>query len=236
MYDDASPDGSAGIVEGFDDPRLRFVRNRTNLGAEGNWNRCLENVNGSYFLLVPGDDLLDPEYLARKVAVFQDPANEDVVLVGCDRTIIDRQDRVFMKRRFPGSPGVHNARGVIRKIVRKGTNVIGEPGAALVRADVALKVGSYRARPGYLIDADFWVRVLQFGDYYNLAEPLCSFRVSNDSWSARIGLRQYREFKEFLDHMQSEKLAPFRRIDFMMGEAMALVNLCGRVAVFKLMS
>ena len=46
VIDDQSPDGTRELVAGFADVRIRYFRNETNLGPEGNWNRCLVEAEG----------------------------------------------------------------------------------------------------------------------------------------------------------------------------------------------
>ena len=65
--------------------------------------------------------------------------------------------------------------------MRWGTNLIGEPGAVLFRRDLALKVGGFYAENPYVIDLDYWLRLLAQGDAYYLDQPLASFRVNPGS-------------------------------------------------------
>jgi glycosyltransferase involved in cell wall biosynthesis len=48
IIDNASTDRTAEIISGFEDPRLRSLRNEKNLGMMGNWNRCLEEARGEF--------------------------------------------------------------------------------------------------------------------------------------------------------------------------------------------
>jgi len=57
IVDDCSPDETAAVVASYADERIRFIRNTTTLGPEGNWNRCLNEALGRYIKLLPQDDL-----------------------------------------------------------------------------------------------------------------------------------------------------------------------------------
>lgn len=55
------------IVRQFDDPRIRYFKNDKNCGAENvvdNWNICLSNAVGDYFVLMGDDDEMMPDYLS----------------------------------------------------------------------------------------------------------------------------------------------------------------------------
>ena len=64
VVDDCSPDASAAVVERFADPRVRYVRNRENLGVPENLNRAFSLARGEFLLLLEDHDLLAPAFLA----------------------------------------------------------------------------------------------------------------------------------------------------------------------------
>ena len=51
IVNDASPQDLDSIVSKYDDPRIRYYKNKVGFGAEhvvGNWNKCLEYATGDY--------------------------------------------------------------------------------------------------------------------------------------------------------------------------------------------
>jgi len=60
IFDNASTDGTEDICRGFakTDPRVRYTRNASNLGADPNYNLCLGDAKGRYFKWAAHDDLL----------------------------------------------------------------------------------------------------------------------------------------------------------------------------------
>ena len=42
---------------------IRFIRNKTNLGMFGNWNKCLESAKGKYVSILNDDDLLNYNFV-----------------------------------------------------------------------------------------------------------------------------------------------------------------------------
>ena len=60
IVDDCSPEPLREIVEQFDDPRIEFVRNETNLGRENlvrQWNHSISFAKGDYIVLAADDDI-----------------------------------------------------------------------------------------------------------------------------------------------------------------------------------
>jgi hypothetical protein len=207
------------------------------LGPDGNWNRCLELARGRYFKLLPQDDLLAPTCLADQVAVLERDSAEKVALVFCARTILDARDRAIMTRGYPQrASGTIAARTVIRQCVRRGTNVIGEPGGVMFRRKLATAAGKFDATIGYVLDLDYWVRLLLHGDAYYLAAPLASFRVSSVSWSVRIGARQSLEYQLFIKKLMADPRYSATGADVFAGKIMAKVNAVLRSVLYRFLA
>lgn len=65
VVDDCSPEPLREIVEAFDDPRIRYVRNEKNLGGENlvrQWNHCITFAKGDYIVLAADDDIYRPTF------------------------------------------------------------------------------------------------------------------------------------------------------------------------------
>jgi glycosyltransferase involved in cell wall biosynthesis len=69
--DDCSPDNTKEVVQSFDDPRIKYIRNESNLGALRNYNRGISLSSGRYIWLISADDYLrTPHVLKRYVDVL----------------------------------------------------------------------------------------------------------------------------------------------------------------------
>lgn len=233
VVDDNSKDGTAELVEAYGDPRIRVIRNPANLGPEGNWNRALQLASGKYVKLLPQDDLLLPLSLAKQVAALEDDKDENIALVFGAREIIGPTGRILARRGFKGTSGRIPAKTLLRDCVRRGTNVIGEPGALLFRRKLAERVGRFDGQQGYVIDLDYWIRLLAHGDAWYLAEPVSSFRVSGGSWSVAIGSKQSRQYTDFIARMNAAGLVSGSRADIAIGKMNALINNALRLMFYK---
>jgi len=72
VSDNASPDGTAGVVRHFLDQgvAIRYIRNETNLGADRNILQCFLEATGNYVWLFSDDDFLQPGTVQRILAVI----------------------------------------------------------------------------------------------------------------------------------------------------------------------
>lgn len=223
IFDDCSTDATVEMITRYGDPRLRFERNPVNLGPERNWNRCLERASGKYIKLLPSDDLLYPTCLTRQVEILERPEHAGVALVYCARDVIDRQSRKRITARFPYR-GRLAAGDLARANFRWGMNVIGEPGAVLFRAELARKAGCFDASIPYIVDLDYWLRLLHFGDAYAIDESLCAFRLTGQNWSVRLGGSRRRDYVAFLRKTHASRRFPISRLDLAHGIARAYLN------------
>jgi glycosyltransferase involved in cell wall biosynthesis len=72
------------VVESFADPRVRYVKNSTNLGHPNIFGKCLDLINCEYFMLYGDDDELLPESL--ELFVHHLESNHEISVVhGMDK-------------------------------------------------------------------------------------------------------------------------------------------------------
>lgn len=228
VVDNHSTDGTEALVARYTDSRIRFLRNERNLGAEANWNRCLEQARGTYIKLLPHDDMLAPDCLRRQVEALEQDRDGRLALAFCARTVVNAAGRPLMRRGYRRSGDGAIAGEVLRRqCLRRGTNLLGEPGAVLFRRALAQRVGGFDGEIGYVIDLDYWFRLLQHGDAWYSAEALASFRVTSGSWSAQVGRSQGEAFRRFL------KKTGARGVDLLAGSVMGRVNGLVRMAFYR---
>ena len=234
VLDDNSPDDTEAVVAKFSDERVRYVRNSSNLGPEGNWNKCLELAQGKYFKLLPHDDLLAPDCLEKQVEVLEQDTTDDIGLVFGSRQIIGPDGRTLMTRGLGrAKAGRIDGLMLVKRCVRSGTNQIGEPGNGLFRTAMIKRVGSYDATYPYLVDLDYWFRILICGAAYYTATHSSSFRVSKGSWSVAIGGKQYHDFKGFVDKFHADARYRISTTDRAIGLVKARINTLARAIFYR---
>ena len=80
------------LSKSFADPRIRYFRHAENIGPTNNWNFCLNEARGSYFLLLHDDDLIDHDFIdvCMKAANY----STDIGIIRTGTRIIDSQGGV----------------------------------------------------------------------------------------------------------------------------------------------
>jgi glycosyltransferase involved in cell wall biosynthesis len=98
ICDNASTDDTEAICRKYaeQDNRIRYVRNRVNLGGGPNNTRVFELSRGEYFKIANHDDICHPEFLEQCVRVLDD--RPDVVCAFPQTVDIDPSDDILRER------------------------------------------------------------------------------------------------------------------------------------------
>jgi len=233
VLDNASTDKTLEILGPFKDSRLRIIRQASNIGAAANFNAALHEARGEWVKVLCADDLLYPDCLKKQMAETARDEGGRPVLLCSARDIIDATGRRWMRRRFPGRCGRVSGAEAIRRSVRAGTNLFGEPAAVLMHRETALKAGGFDPAWRFCTDLDLWVRILQHGDLYADSGALCAFRVSAQSWSMALGHLQAEEFYSWMARRQLDGLLKATRLEMAAGRLNARLLMAQRRVFYK---
>lgn len=233
VCDDGSTDDTLERVGRIDDARIRVVASGERAGAAANFQRAVGHAQGEYVKLLCQDDLIYADCLETQVAALRAGAEAGVVMVAAQRDIVDDDDRVIYRGRgWRGAAGVVSGSWAMRANVRAGTNLIGEPSAVLLVREVFAAAGGFDPSQAYMIDLDAWMRVLDRGDLSYVPRPLCTFRVSDSSWSAQLARQQARQARDVLRALHATHPTVVTRTDLALGLCKPTLLSVARRAVF----
>jgi len=183
IVDNCSTDGTLEVVKGFSDPRIRLHVNSSNLGMVGNWNRSVELATGEYIKFLSHDDLLDATCLEEQIDGFLQQKHENIGIVTCKKRVINQNGKNVMPGfGLRGQSRIISGGVAIRKSIRSGRNVIGEPSVVLIKTS-ALKAAGPFELPEFTPDIKMWFEILQKNDLYFIDKTLASYRISKRSTS-----------------------------------------------------
>ncbi len=196
ISDDCSTDSTLQIINQYEDVRIKIYTSTKNQGIEKNWNKALQKCSGDYIKMIGADDVLENDCIEKQLKILQnDPS---ISLVSSYKNIINAKGKRILSIKFPWKTGKTNGIKAVRASIKKGTNIIGEPGIGMFPAKILQKTGLYNGQNPYLIDMDLWCRLLLHGDLFVIDEYLFNFRVSKSSISNSLGFKQYKYFIEFV--------------------------------------
>lgn len=213
VRDNGSTDGSAEVVRGFDDPRIRLERAETTVPLEENWARTVALATGEFVKIVCADDVLAPGTLRSQTEVLR--ADPTLALAAGRTDMIDAEDRVLFTGRHLPRPllGTRSETEVCRAVVRHGGNPIGPPAAATFRRAHFEAIGGFRPELVFCMDLDLWVRLCAMGGLHGDPRTGASFRVHPGSASAATSREQFASQREFTRRLAARTDAGVRRRD-----------------------
>ena len=202
IRDNGSTDGTSGVVAGFDDPRIRYIRSEGTLPLPANWRATVGQARGELIKVVCADDLISPDCLASQATLLEDPT---VALVACRRDFIDGNGDVLNRNAgLPGLLGRHGVSEVARTAVRFGINPVGEPACVMFRRKDYDAIGGFDGSNVFVMDIDAWLRILTRGDMFGQSESHAAFRMWTESFSNSHNRQQLDDHIRFLRRVAND--------------------------------
>jgi glycosyltransferase involved in cell wall biosynthesis len=194
VTDDGSTDDSVAIAQGFSDPRLRILTHPP-LGIAGNWNHGLDRARAPWLKVLPQDDLLHPDALARARCLLR-RTRDPVFYFSRRRVIYDAHDAwsrewvrhyACLDEALQPLDRVNAGPVLVRRWARRGLreNRVGEPVATLLPTALARSLGGFSEGLQQDLDYALWMRLMVRGDVCFEPEPLCSYRLHAESATRR---------------------------------------------------
>lgn len=92
VSDNCSEDNTQDIMHSIQDNRLKYYRQESNIGPNGNFNFCLQQATGKYFLLFHDDDAIDPDFITTCISAIKPDQEAGIVFTGV--RVVDENDCV----------------------------------------------------------------------------------------------------------------------------------------------
>jgi glycosyltransferase involved in cell wall biosynthesis len=176
VVDDASADSTAEILAAIDDPRLRVLRNDSQLGLAGALNRGLDEARGAYVARLDADDVALPRRLELQLARIR--RAPPVAIVGSGALEMDVGGRVGRSHAMPAGP-------VRTRWAALFSSPFLHPTVLVEREALDRNGLRYDTSFEESEDYDLWSRLLALADGDNLPDPLVLYRVHAEQASQR---------------------------------------------------
>ncbi|MBS1957751.1 MAG: glycosyltransferase family 92 protein [Cyanobacteria bacterium SZAS-4] len=188
ISDDRSDDSSCDIIKEYAsrDRRINWWINEKRLGLFANYNRCIEKSRGEFIKPFAQDDVCKKELIAELVALMHE--HPEISLAASRRLEIDEfGDEITVNRAaelvdYLGYKRVYQGEEVISACLDYTLiNLVGEPCAVMFKNSETGEGFSTTYR--HVGDIEYWLRILESGDFGLIEKPLVSFRKHKGSTS-----------------------------------------------------
>lgn len=211
VFDNQSTDNSQKIILDFKKrfPFIELHLNEVNIGAEGNFSRCIEAAEGDYTALVHADDLYEKNFISKSVEVLD--ANPSCVATSCAALEINESEENIGSRLVPSEIARNEvtilSNEELLKLVFKYGNFITCP-SVMVRSEIyCKKIKTWKGNVYKTsADLDVWLRLSQLGSFAFINLELIRYRVAEASYSYRVAKKRTTKHDIFLvlDHYKNE--------------------------------
>ncbi len=82
VSDNCSTDHTERLVKQYRDNRIRYFKQPENIGLKNNFNFCVQQAKGRYFLLLCDDDLIDSDFIETCASALEGSKEAGVVVTG----------------------------------------------------------------------------------------------------------------------------------------------------------
>jgi Glycosyl transferase family 2 len=184
VMDDQSPDNTPEVARSYTDPRVRHIRNETNLGHLRNYNRGIELSQGKYVWLISADDRLRRNHALEKYAALMD-AHDEVGYCFCPGyALLDQKETRLLEYSHHGdSDAIFDGREFLCGLLKDNT-VLAASG--MVRKALYDRYGAFPLDLPYAGDWYLWCLFALYSDVGYLAEPLVNYREHQMSITTSI--------------------------------------------------
>ena len=184
ILDNCSTDSTASIIFDIKDDRIRYIKNKENIGALNNFSKCISQAYGEYFVLLPHDDLLMPGFISNYVEKLED---KSIGLVYSSVKIINAEGRFLYSRIIHKKNLKFNSEEAIEDLFKNFMPIQ----LAMVRTTILKNVGGFDGDYGIFTDAQLWLKVFLdgWGCFY-LSNPYnCHRTHANQGQAAFLQLK-----------------------------------------------
>ncbi|MDE3109156.1 MAG: glycosyltransferase, partial [Acidobacteriota bacterium] len=178
-----SPDNTPEVVQSCHDPRLKHVRNETNIGHPRNVNKGIAMASGKYVWLVSADDfLISPHALARYVEVME--RNPQVGYVFSRATTAQHASgaREIPSWAYAGTTDhIWKRPTFLKRLIRNNCLIMS---SVMARKECYENVGMFALDMPHANDWYLWCNLALRYDVAYLAEPMACCRIHGESLTA----------------------------------------------------
>ncbi len=187
VSDNCSTDHTESLVREFGDPRIRYFRQERNIGANANFNFCLAQARGSYFLLFLDDDQIDSDFIETCMDAVQDRIDVGIVRTGT-RTI-DEEGRVIGERPNRAS-GLSFCELLFAWFSNQTTFYLC---STLINTEGLREVGGFRSRHNLFQDVGAELKVAARYGRVDVEEVKAGFRIHQANMGSAAKIRAWCE-------------------------------------------
>jgi glycosyltransferase involved in cell wall biosynthesis len=209
VADNCSPDNTREVVASYADRRIRYFRHETGMKPNDNFNFCLQQANGTYFLLLHDDDKIDPDFLDTCMRTAGYDTRAGIIRTGT--RIINAQGTVIDEGRNRVA-GLSTADFILGWFTGKTSLYLC---STLYNTEGLRSIGGLHSRHNLFQDVAATIKVAAAMGRVDIEQPMASARQHGGKWTHVARIREWcedsLELLDLLCELAQEKQIEVRR-------------------------
>lgn len=181
IIDNHSDDNTQKVLRQFGDIRIRYIRNKKNIGMMNNWNKCIKLAKGSYIVILGDDDILRPNFIEESLKVH-DKYDLGFSFSHCNK--VDKKGEVIIRWGYNYPPqGLLKGDKYLELTVKYGACLTNST-TVMLNKKVFEKVGLFEVKySSNTFDFNMWIRIANKFNLFFIDEVLADYRIHRDQVS-----------------------------------------------------
>ena len=195
VLDNCSNDNTTELIKSYSSDKLTYIRNRTNIGHYGNWNKALQTGSSEFFQIFHDDDILEPYFLDSVISLLS--KFKDLVFVHTGAHIINDKNEIIrhhLKHYDATTSGNIFFENHLQKV-----NSIICPSAVFRREKILNKIKFDDNYP-FTADVIFFLSCSRYGGVGYINKPLIKYRDHSSSGTSTIYAKLDLKIKDRFNH------------------------------------
>ena len=187
VSDSASIDDTEQFVTAFADPRVRYHKHAANIGANNNFNFCVQQARGEYLVLLHDDDMIDSDFVECCVKAAGKHPTAGLIRTGT--RVVDASGEVVSQ--FSNhAGGLPFDEFVLAWFAGKTAMYLC---STLFRTHLLQELGGFHSKHNLLQDVMAEVAIAARHGRADLADVKATFRIHEAEMSFASGIREWCE-------------------------------------------
>jgi len=225
IVDDCSTDNSEEIIRSFKDPRIRFFKNKKNLGMVPNTNKAVKMAKGEVIGVLHSDDYYHPKMIETALKIFE--RNPGIGFTCSSYVVVDENNKVITRVKLCNEDKIFSSKEGFKKLAVRN---LAPPSAVLFRRKCYEDVGPFDEEFPYPNDWNMWLRISLKYDFACISDYLCYYRMHRKNTSMLLynsfetAVEEYYMLKKIQRQVKDTSLIPFLEEGRKRSAQLALLN------------
>ena len=193
IFDNCSTDCTLEIINSFNDKRIKYIKNKKNIGMLPNWKKALDSATTKYVALLFSDDFYKPMFLEKTIIAFE--SNPEMAIVSAGAEIYNIRNELVIRSRKRSKIGIFSSKEYYKYIYT--LKEVPPPSETILLNKAVKEVKGYDIKNlNWTVDTDLYLKIAKAGYKAYHLEDILTCRRSWEGNSAKSISSTYKNIED----------------------------------------